>query len=106
VKIKKLSPTKIVAQTNTIYVKKSPGWENLGDAVSSLLPYVYTVFQSVSYCRRWFKGLLTEVCIEEDAEIRPSYEKGCEDAPYLWRKLQKSWEVEYNIVSREYFCVN
>jgi hypothetical protein len=36
-------PTKIVKQTNRRYVMKSPGWENLGEAVSSLLPYVYTV---------------------------------------------------------------
>jgi hypothetical protein len=27
------------------------------------------------------KGLLTKVCIEEDAEIRPSYEEGCEHTP-------------------------
>jgi len=33
-------PTKITEQTNRMYVKKSPGWENFGDAVSSLLPYV------------------------------------------------------------------
>jgi hypothetical protein len=36
----KCVPTKITEQTNRMYVKKSPGWENFGDAVSSLLPYV------------------------------------------------------------------
>ncbi len=34
----------MVKQTNTRYVKKSPGSENLGEAVSSLLPYVYTIW--------------------------------------------------------------
>ena len=36
-------PTRIVRQTKRTYVIKSPGCENLGEAVSSLLPYVYTV---------------------------------------------------------------
>lgn len=35
--------TTMTVHTNKMYVKKSPGWENLGDAFSSLLPYVYTV---------------------------------------------------------------
>jgi hypothetical protein len=41
-KVEKM-PTKIVRQTNKMYVMKSPGCENLGEAVSSLLPYVYTI---------------------------------------------------------------
>jgi hypothetical protein len=46
----KCGPTIIVLQTNIRYAKKSPGWENFGDDVSSLLPYVYTVFESAPRC--------------------------------------------------------
>jgi hypothetical protein len=83
-----------------MYVKKSPGWENLGDAVSSLLPYVYTVLsQRVGRGLQGF-ALLTKVWIEEDAETRPSHEKRRQEAPYLWRKLQESWQVEEHVVCR------
>jgi hypothetical protein len=43
-------PTKIVAATNTMYVKKSPGWVNFGEAVSSLLPCVYTRMMVSNVC--------------------------------------------------------
>jgi len=44
--VKTMPPTKaalrprIVMQTNSMYTKKSPGCENLGELVSSLLPFV------------------------------------------------------------------
>ena len=49
-------------------MKKSPGWENLGEVVSSLLPYVYTI---KSAGRRVSKGngMLTKICVEYYAKV-------------------------------------
>jgi hypothetical protein len=70
-----------------MYVKKSPGCENFGDAVSSLLPYVYTVLESaknVSGLR--MLAAPTEVCVKDDPKFRTGYEERRDESPYLRRE--------------------
>jgi hypothetical protein len=74
-----LKLTKMTVHTNTMYVKKSPGWVNLGEAVSSLLPYVYTV-QLALFLRPKLQ-ILTEVRIEDDSKIFPSNQKRGNESP-------------------------
>jgi hypothetical protein len=101
-------PTKIVKQTNRRYVMKSPGWENLGEAVSSLLPYVYTVadVSHMQTCRTTPKVVLTEICVEQDTQVFSCYEEGCDKSPYLWWELQNIWSMPYHIVSRQHARVD
>jgi hypothetical protein len=45
----RMEHTSEVAQTNNTYVKKSPGWVNFGDALSSFAQWVYTISQSARF---------------------------------------------------------
>lgn len=69
-------------------MKKSPGWVNRGEAVSSLLPYVYTASVSFRHLRK-AQRVLTEVCIEYDSQVWSSNQERREESPYLWQKSQK-----------------
>jgi len=52
------------------------------------------------------KANLTEIRVEEDAQVFSRYEKRCDESPQLWRELQNIWSMPYHIISWQHARVD